>query len=475
MRATSTDMLFHSAEFFLLFFITIVGYWTIKEHRLRKLWLLAASCGFYGSWNPWLTLVVLFSAAFDFFIAQRIEATESPKARRILLIVSVCVSLGILAFFKYTNFLLDAGVSFLNLFGVNHSHAVLRIVLPLGISFYTFETISYVVDVYRGRFRAERNFLDYALFIMFFPHLIAGPIIRPWHFLSQVPHLKKFDWNRMELGFRLFLLGLIKKAVIADHMSTLVDPVFAAPADFSSQAIWTAVLCYATQIYCDFSGYSDMAVGLAHAFGFKLPQNFNMPYLASNIAEFWRRWHISLSTWLRDYLYIPLGGSRHGTMATYRNLMVTMLLGGLWHGAGWNFLFWGLYHGALLSIHRAIAQHSRPPRAWLMPVRMLSTLLCVCIGWVLFRAQNMSVAWLILRRMFLPTEGQSFASADNAIALAAWAALTAGHFIGVYYKDPGAVLQRLPAPILATAMAATFLLVQVLMPHKGGAFIYFQF
>jgi D-alanyl-lipoteichoic acid acyltransferase DltB (MBOAT superfamily) len=206
-----------------------------------------------------------------------------------------------------------------------------------------------------------------------------------------------------------------------------------------------------------------------------LPQNFNMPYLASNIAEFWRRWHISLSTWLRDYLYIPLGGSRHGTMATYRNLMVTMLLGGLWHGAGWNFVLWGLYHGTLLSIHRAIAQGSRPPQAWLRPLHMVSTFLCVCIGWVLFRAQNMSDVWVILQRMFLPTEGQSFASADNAIALAAWAAVILGHIIGVYYKDPGPVLQRLPAPILATAMAAMFLLVQVLMPHKGGAFIYFQF
>jgi alginate O-acetyltransferase complex protein AlgI len=214
-------MLFHSAEFFLLFSITIIGYWGIREHRFQKLWLLAASCGFYGSWNPWLTLVVIFSAAYDFVIAQRIEASESPTVRRALLIISVCLSLGILAFFKYTNFLLDSAVSLFNLFGLTYSHAVLRIVLPLGISFYTFETISYVVDVYRGRLRAERNFLDYALFIMFFPHLIAGPIIRPWYFLSQVPRRKRFDWNRIELGLRLFLLGLIKKAVIADHMSAL--------------------------------------------------------------------------------------------------------------------------------------------------------------------------------------------------------------------------------------------------------------
>jgi alginate O-acetyltransferase complex protein AlgI len=309
---------------------------------------------------------------------------------------------------------------------------------------------------------------------MFFPHLIAGPIIRPWYFLSQVPRRKRFDWNRIELGLRLFLLGLIKKAVIADHMSALVDPVFASPSGFSSAAVWIAVLCYATQIYCDFSGYTDMAVGLAHTFGFKLPQNFNMPYAASNIAEFWRRWHISLSTWLRDYLYIPLGGNRHGTAATYRNLMLTMLLGGLWHGAGWNFLFWGMYHGALLSIHRAFAQRSRPPQTWLKPANVAFTLFLVCIGWVLFRAQNMSDVWVILQRMFVLTEGQAFGSADTAIALTAWTALIVGHVIGAYV-NPAPVLQRLPAPVLATAMAATFLLVQVLMPHKGGAFIYFQF
>jgi len=279
-------MLFHSAEFFLLFSGTFIGYWIVRQHRLRMLWLLGASFAFYGSWNPWLLLVVLFSAAFDFLIAQRIEAARAARVRRFLLIVSVSVSLTILGFFKYTDFLLDSAVSTFNFFGFDYRHPAFRIVLPLGISFYTFETISYVMDVYRGRLRAERNFLDYALFIMFFPHLIAGPIVRPKHFLSQVPRTKRFDWNRLELGARLFLLGLMKKAVIADHMPGIVDPVFAAPADFSSAAVWIAVLCYATQIYCDFSGYSDMAVGIAHAFGFKLPQNFNMPYAAANITDF---------------------------------------------------------------------------------------------------------------------------------------------------------------------------------------------
>jgi len=467
-------MLFHSVQFFLLFSVTFIGYWLIPQHRLRMLWLLGASFAFYGSWNPWLMFVVVFSAAFDFLIAQRIETSPSPQARRMLLIISIGVSLGILGFFKYTNFLLDSAVSTFNLLGFDYRHPAFRIVLPLGISFYTFETISYVMDVYRGRLRAERNFLDYALFIMFFPHLIAGPIVRPKHFLSQVSRAKRFDWNRVELGARLFLLGLVKKAVIADHMPAIVDPVFASPADFSTEAVWIAVLCYATQIYCDFSGYTDMALGTAHAFGFKLPQNFNLPYAACNITDFWRRWHISLSTWLRDYLYIPLGGNRHGTLATYRNLILTMLLGGLWHGAGWSFVFWGLYHGSLLAAHRFFSSRSRSGEGPFKPIRIAFTFLCVCIGWVLFRAQSMTDASLILRRMFVPAEGQMFASAEVTIALAAWTAVLLGHLVSSYFNMRSA-LRWLPAPVMATAMAVVFLFVQVLMPHRGGAFIYFQF
>ena len=467
-------MLFHSFPFFVFFPITFVVYWSLTQHRLRMLWLLGASFAFYGSWNPWLLFVVLFSAAFDFLIARRIEASPSPKTRRVLLVVSVCVSLGILAFFKYTNFLLDTAVSTFNVFGFDFRHPAFRIVLPLGISFYTFETISYVMDVYRGRLRAERNFLDYALFIMFFPHLIAGPIVRPKHFLSQVPRLKRFDWNRLEFGARLFLLGLIKKAVIADHMSAIADPVFAAPSDFSTAAVWMAVFCYTTQIYCDFSGYTDMALGIAHAIGFKLPQNFNLPYAACNITDFWRRWHISLSTWLRDYLYIPLGGNRYGTLATYRNLILTMLLGGLWHGAAWSFVFWGFYHGSLLAAHRFFSSRSRSGEGPFKPIRIAFTFLCVCIGWVLFRAQSMTDAWLILHRMFTPADGQMFASAEITIAMAAWSAVLLGHLVSSYL-DMHSALRWLPAPVMATGMAVVFLFVQVLMPHSGGAFIYFQF
>ncbi len=264
-------MLFHSYAFFLLFTITSVVYWSMKNEPKRVLWLVLASIVFYANWNPWLVSLILFTAAFDFFIAQRIEAATSPRRRKLLLVVSLVVSLSLLAFFKYTNFLLDTGSSLLHWFGFQPPKTMLKIVLPLGISFYTFETISYVVDVYLGRVKAERNALDYALFLMFFPHLIAGPIVRPGHFLPQVKRRKFLNWERVQLGARLFLLGLLKKAVIADQVALLVDPIFTNPATFSSAAIWAAVLCYAVQIYCDFSGYSDMAIGTAHVLGYDLP------------------------------------------------------------------------------------------------------------------------------------------------------------------------------------------------------------
>jgi alginate O-acetyltransferase complex protein AlgI len=467
-------MLFHSAPFFFFFTATFVGYWLIPQHRVRMVWLLVASFAFYGTWNPWLLFVVLFSAAFDFLIAQRIEASTSPKARRSLLILSICLSLSILGFFKYTNFLLDSAVSTFNFFGFDYRHPAFRIVLPLGISFYTFETISYVVDVYKRRLRAERNFLDYALFIMFFPHLISGPIVRPRQFLVQLRRTKRFDWLRLEVGARLFLLGLIKKAVIADNLAGISDQVFAAPSTFASEAVWVAVFCYTGQIYCDFSGYTDMAIGAAHAFGFKLPVNFNMPYASSNVSEFWHRWHISLSTWLRDYLYFPLGGSRYGELKTSRNLIITMGLSGLWHGAGWPFILCGLYHGTLLVLHRLIPTPRWFDQSQFKPLKILLTFLFVAWGFVFFRAQSFADVLTIFQRLFVPTGGEELARPDIILALTAWGAIVIGHLAGSYLNLPR-VLNRLPAPVMATGVAVALLLVQLLTPSGGGSFIYFQF
>jgi alginate O-acetyltransferase complex protein AlgI len=465
-------MFFHSFAFVAFFCVVFAIYWSLRSHRARMVWLLLASCGFYMSWNPWLITLILFSASVDYFVALKLAKVTLPRTRKLLLIFSISTNLGLLVFFKYTNFLLGSAHVALGWLGFAYQSRVLEIVLPLGISFYTFETISYIVDVYQGKLEPIRSPLDYALYIMFFPHLLAGPIVRPNDFLPQLAREKRFSWNRLSLGLWLFLIGLVKKAVIADHAAAIVDPIFAHPDNYASSALWLGALGYAVQIYCDFSGYSDMAIGAAHALGFKLPRNFNRPYLAANITDFWRRWHISLSSWLRDYLYIPLGGNRGGRWATYRNLLLTMLLGGFWHGANWTFAAWGLYHGLLLSLHRAV----RFPFAGYVGrvLATVGTFLVVVIGWVLFRAQTFGAVRVMLAGMFTPTVGRHLDSANVSLALACLLATLAGHVSGEWIPWHR-VERRLPAPLLGGAMVALLLLVQLLMPATGKAFIYFRF
>jgi alginate O-acetyltransferase complex protein AlgI len=320
-----------------------------------------------------------------------------------------------------------------------------------------------------------RDPLDYAIFIMFFPHLVAGPIVRPRDFLPQLRRVKRFDWDRAHLGVRMFIIGFLKKSVIADHLGELVvDPVFADPASFGSWSVWLGALAYAVQIYGDFSGYSDMGIGLAHLLGFKLPQNFNYPYLSANVAEFWRRWHISLSSWLRDYLFIPLGGSRGATWKTYRNLLVVMLLGGLWHGANWTFVTWGFYHGLLLAVHRAVPWPTWLGRAALRPLGVITTFILVCVGWVFFRAPTLGQAGTMLARMAWPAEGAELASGVQALAVGCLALTLVGHLLGTRL-DMIRFERRLPAPIMGAALAGLLALGMVLFPEGGRAFIYFQF
>jgi alginate O-acetyltransferase complex protein AlgI len=468
-------MQFPTAAFLGFFAVFFPIYWAIRVHRWRMVWLLVASCAFYMSWNPWLILLILFSASVDYAAGLWIESTPSPALRRTLLIGSISTNLALLGFFKYVNFFLDSSQRLLGCFEVTLSRPTLDIILPLGISFYTFETISYIVDVYRGRTRAVRDPLDYAVFIMFFPHLVAGPIVRPRDFLPQLRRPKQLDWDRVHLGVRMFLVGLFKKCVIADHLGMLVvDPVFKDSASFSSSAIWLGVFAYAIQIYGDFSGYSDMGIGLAHTLGFKLPQNFNYPYLSANIAEFWRRWHISLSSWLRDYLFIPLGGSRLGTWKTYRNLLLVMLLGGLWHGANWTFVIWGLYHGLLLALHRAVPWPRAFGSAALRPLCMVTTFVAVCVGWVFFRAPDMDMATTILTRMAWPTEGTALERGPALLVLVCLLATLLGHWLGTRVNTIR-FERRLPAPVMGAALAGLLALAMVLFPEGSRAFIYFQF
>jgi alginate O-acetyltransferase complex protein AlgI len=438
------------------------------------LWLFGASCFFYMCWNPWLILLILFSSSVDYIVALRLEAARSLWTRRLLLVASVATNLGLLAYFKYANFFLANVSGGLGLLGLDCHLPILSIVLPLGISFYTFETISYIVDVYRGKIRAVANPLDYALYIMFFPHLVAGPIVRPGDFLPQLHRRKHWNWNRLHLGAQLFVLGLFKKAVIADHLGPLVDPVFASPEEYSTAALWIALFGYAAQIYCDFSGYSDMAIGLAHTLGFKLPMNFNNPYLAANIGETWQRWHISLSTWLRDYLYLPMGGSRRGTLIACRNLFLTMLVAGLWHGPAWNFVCWGGFNGILLAVRRICKLPGWLTIAAFRPVWVAITFLSFCVGLAIFRAQSLVGIGSMLRRLALPMPGRDFDAATIAIVAigvsVVFAIQSASEFI-----DLEKVERRLAAPVLGAGLAGLLLLVFMLMPTDGQLFVYFQF
>jgi alginate O-acetyltransferase complex protein AlgI len=417
-------MIFSSPRF-LLFLVALLcilaGPW---KHNHKK-WILAvASCVFYAAWNYRYLALLLFISVVDYYCALRIHRNETQLARKRWLMVSIVSNLGLLSYFKYTNFFLD---NFNLLTGGHIPH--LNILLPAGISFYTFKTMSYTIDVYRRELEPCRRWMDYATFVTFFPELIAGPIVRASVFLPQMTRPIGPARARLALGSSIFLLGLTKKSFIADRLATIADPVFISPHLYSGMSIWAAVLAYTFQIYCDFSGYSDMAIGTATMIGYDLPQNFAMPYLSRDITEFWRRWHITLSSWLRDYLYIPLGGNRRGAGRTYLNLFITMALGGLWHGASWNFVLWGVLHGSALAVHKLIRRLSddRPLiPAWLSAP---STFMFVVLCWVPFRSTSIANTRLMLTKMLTLQGGGAHWFPSYLPFMVA--TIAAGHAIGV--------------------------------------------
>jgi alginate O-acetyltransferase complex protein AlgI len=390
-------MLFTSPRYIIFLAVTLVVLALIPGRTPKKRALAVASCFFYAAWD-WRYLGLLLAiSVIDYWAASRIAASEIRRVKQRWLLVSIVSNLGILGYFKYCNFFLENFNVASSRFGF--SVATINILLPAGISFYTFKTMSYTVDVFRGRLQPCRSWLDYATFITFFPELIAGPIVRGSVFLPQMDRVIGPTAERLAAGSSMFLQGLVKKLFIADRMALVSDTVFATPGIFDTATVWCGVAAYTIQIYCDFSGYSDMAIGTARMIGYDLPENFKMPYLSTNITEFWRRWHMTLSAWLRDYLYIPLGGNRHGVLMTYRNLFLTMLLGGLWHGANWNFVLWGGLHGCALTWHKVWVKRASPHIALPALLGWIFTMLFVMVTWVPFRAKSFRDTMSILKSM----------------------------------------------------------------------------
>lgn len=378
------------------FFAIVGALYVVLPHRWQNRMLLLASYAFYGAWDWRFLSLIVISTVVDYVVAMRMETETVEARRRRLLWISLAVNLGMLGVFKYLGFFVGGFSDLLTGIGLNADPVVLSIVLPVGISFYTFQTLSYTIDVYRRDLKPADGFLDFALFVAFFPQLVAGPIERARNLLPNIEMPRVLTWDAFRRGAVLCLLGLIKKIVVADGIAPSVDAVFASP-DPTRWDVIVGSWLFAIQIYGDFSGYTDIARGVAKMLGFGLMRNFAQPYFASNPQEFWRRWHISLSTWLRDYLYISLGGNRGGRWATYRNLMATMTLGGLWHGAAWNFVLWGVYQGTLLSLHRAWAGRRSGSgeglrRSWrALTGRILiaaAFFQVTCYGWLLFRASS---------------------------------------------------------------------------------------
>jgi alginate O-acetyltransferase complex protein AlgI len=453
--------------------LVVAVYWRLRGHGWRMGWLTLASAFFYAAFSPWFLAVLLASTALDYLVALRLPSA-SGRARRWLAGASVVSNLAVLCFFKYLAFALDSTRTLAGWLGLDVALPAWRLALPLGISFYTFEAISYVVDVAGGKAKPISSYRDYLLYLLFFPHLMAGPIVRAGDFAPQLARPKRLSWLRLELGVRLFLVGLLKKAVVADRIAAAIDPVFSAPGAYGAEAAWLAAIAYPLQMYGDFSGYSDMALGLAHMLGFKLPLNFRQPFFAVSIGDFWRRWHVSLSNWLRDYLYHPLGGSRHGTAATLRNLLAVMALSGLWHGAKWTMVAWGVMHGLMLCLERCVRLPKSEGRAWLAALYAGLTYLAVSLGFVLFRAGTFTHAGGILHAMFTGRTGLMLPDAAVLVVVLGLLAVLADHALGASRlllpsRKPSSGF----AGGLALASAATAVL--VLIPETGVAFQYFQF
>jgi len=476
-------MWFNSFSFWLFLSVVLLVYHRLG-HRSGNRFLLLASYVFYGCWDWRFLFLILITTAFEFVSAGRISSTTDPGIRKRWVTASLVVELLILGLFKYFGFFLEELNRILGGFGLGHWEPGLRLILPAGISFYTFQALSYTIDVYRGRTTASRSFPDFALFISFFPQLVAGPIERSHHLLPQVEQPRpRMDERRFREGLYLVLTGLFLKVVIADNMAGYANFVFgAAPGELNGAEVLLGIYAFAFQIYGDFAGYSAIAIGVSKWMGFDLMENFRRPYFAANPREFWQRWHISLSTWLRDYLYIPLGGNRHGEGKTKRNLVVTMVLGGLWHGAAWTFVMWGAFHGLWLALHRGFLARfpawSGGGRLWtgrgVKLLGIVATFHLVCLGWVFFRAESLGKALELLAALGGRWESTDFLLAGISLM---------GFFLGpwmlleLWTEKKGSSLALLKAPWAVRTSVYLYILLMLLFfaAPEPVEFLYFQF
>jgi len=453
-------MLFTTFNFIAFLTVTLALFYLLPKSARRYL-LLAASLIFYMAWKAKFVVLLLSLITVDYLAALWIVHREG-KARRIALLLSLTANIGFLGYFKYTNFLIGMA-----------GFGPFDIILPLGISFHTFQSISYVIDVYRGEQPAIKSYIDYALFVSFFPQLVAGPIVRAKEFFHDYFNWRPPTAEEWQRGFAMILTGFVKKLVFADQFALAADRYFINPrAIHGILPAWTASIAFALQIFFDFSGYTDIAIGVALLFGFHFPENFRRPYLSASITEFWRRWHITLSGWLRDYIYISLGGNRKGKARTYANLLMTMLIGGLWHGASWNFVIWGGYHGLALSIERAI--HGRKVYTGIIRIPLaILTFLIATVGWVFFRAKTLNAAIYVIGQMFA---GRNFGismltSVQIHMAIAAL-------FIALAEEYNGVLTQLTQAPAWARTIAAVLALFAIELftaTDQSIPFVYFQF
>ncbi len=460
-------MLFHTWIFLLFFIVVYAVYLGLRKTRFWLHWLLIASYVFYGWWNPLYLLLILYSTLLDYVA---VIAMDRSRYKKLWLAVSVANNLGLLGFFKYAGFVTDNLNRLLAAAGSGYELPEPDVLLPVGISFFTFQSMSYTIDFYRGEVEREKSFIRFAAFVSLFPQLVAGPIERARQLLPQLNEFPAITRRDFADGLSLFVVGLFKKVALADYLAMYVDPIYANPQMASETALLTATFAFAWQIYFDFSGYTDMARGIARAMGIQLMQNFNNPYLADSLGDFWSRWHISLSTWFRDYVYIPLGGNRHGAAATYRNLFLTMVVSGFWHGANWTFLIWGALHGvAAMTTRRAERTYfyrERFPRF----LKQLLVFAFVCFAWIFFRAENLNDAWLIVSRIF------GFRWYDPAFPMLALG-LVGG--IWLYQFAYESRLRRLlefsPVRVALVVGMIMYLLIVPGSEKSGEAFIYFQF